>query len=212
MASIGRDQAGEAAFNEFYQRYKGFVLKVCLQSCHGFIEGDSLARDVFQNTFLKVYHKAYSFKSKEPDKTNISGDVKAWLSRIARNELINFLRKNPDEKFLDGRKRIDIVDFNQPVASEEDRAISSDISEPEPTMQMETLKAGLALLTGAEREVLMTYMTWYDPTSPKRHLPEEILKRLSGLLKVKAATIRQIKFRALKKLRAFKVKKEGNNL
>jgi RNA polymerase sigma factor (sigma-70 family) len=189
----------EKAFNEFYQRYKNFVFKVCQKVCSGFIEGEVLAKDIFQHTFIKVHQKGYTFKPKGLcPQTNISGDIKAWLSRIAKNELINYLRKNPDEKSLGHKNKIEPQEadaINAIQESEENIPIQT------ASIKMDILNKGLNLLSPSEKNVLMTYMTYYDPRDPNRHLPDDVLKNLCMTMNIKSGSIRQIKRRAIKKLK-----------
>jgi len=198
---INEPSTSNQAFEEFYKRFKDFVLKVCRQCCRAFDHSDQLADDIFQQTFLKVLNKAYTFQKKGGlDKEQYTGEIKGWLSRIARNELINFLRKNPDEKSLTIHNRVkaeDIEELLPNTASDPEKTI-------QPSIQKGLLDKGLSLLSEEERMVLMTYMLYYDQRSPNKHLPDEIIKTLTTKLNVKAASLRQIKSRALKKLMKLK--------
>jgi RNA polymerase sigma factor (sigma-70 family) len=187
----------QQAFEEFYNRFKHFVLLVCRKACNTFDHSNQLADDIFQQTFLKVLHKGYTFQKRTaPGKEIYTAEIKGWLSRIARNELINFLRKNPDEESLTIPARI---------RSDELENISYDpgtVDEPFqlPTMQQRILDKGLSTLTEEEKLVLMTYMLYYNKHAPNNHLPDEIIKNLTDRLGVKSASLRQIKSRAIQKI------------
>ena len=192
------------AFEEFYERFKHFVLKICKKTCDSFDNSDQLSYDIFQNTFIKVLYKAHTFQKRGgQEKENYTNEIKAWLSRIARNEFINFLRKNPDEKKLSDQNRVksmDVEDFIQGPDAEVNEILDK------PSVQKNALDKGLALLSEEEKLVLMTYMLYYDHRNPNNHLPDEIIKNLTSKLNIKAASLRQIKSRALKKL--MKIKEE----
>jgi len=178
-------------------------LKVCRNCCSGFDNSNELAKDIFQNTFLKVYNKAYTFKLKNEEKTNISADIKAWLSRIAKNELINFLRKNPDEKLLSNPHRVKTDDLEEKRIENSNEMDDESILKA-PSIQKEILDRALGSLSPDERHVLLTYMQYYDPGFPNRHLPEDVLANLCRALNVKSGSIRQIKLRALNKIKAIR--------
>ena len=92
---------------EFFNRYKSFLLQICMNRCRLFDGGDQLAEDIFQNTMVKALNNIATLKKKlSPETTKISQHTKAWLAVIARNEFREFLRKNPDEKKLSNPFRV----------------------------------------------------------------------------------------------------------
>lgn len=206
LASIGNNSAGneldsESAFNEFFLRYKNFLLRACKKSCASFDSSEMLADDIFQNTLLKVLNKANTFKSKseEGDSKNISIEIKAWLSRIAYHELINFLRKNPDEKALSNPFREKSLDFAgaQDDSSEEEK----ENIKPEKLFQKNILDTALASLTEREKYILMAYMQYFEASQPLKHLPDEVMQSICMKFDLKPDNVRQIKGRAMKKLK-----------
>lgn len=194
------------AFEEFYNRFKDFVLLVCRKACISFDHSSQLADDIFQQTFLKVLHKGYTFRKKTEGKESYTAEIKAWLSRIAKNELIDFLRKNPDEKSLANSNRLRIDEMEHLSSGQE---ISEDEPLP-PTLQQHVLDKALASLSEEEKLVLMTYMLFYNPQTPNNHLPDEIIKNLTERLGVKSGSLRQIKSRALQKM--MKIKSQFSNI
>ncbi|MEO6669297.1 MAG: RNA polymerase sigma factor [Ferruginibacter sp.] len=190
------------AFEEFYNRFKDFVLILCRKCCSAFDNSNQLADDIFQHTFLKVLHKGYTFQKREvPGKEIYTPEIKSWLSRIAKNELINFLRKNPDEKVLMLQNRIRSQDL-EIISHEPDKTDQEPIQSP--SIQQDILEKGLSILSEEEKLVLMTYMLYYNRQSPNSHLPDEIIKTLTQKLGVKAGSLRQIKSRALQKIMKIK--------
>ncbi len=161
-----------------------------------------LAEDIFQNTLLKVLSKAHTFKSKnsEGDSKNISIEIKAWLSRIAHNELINFLRKNPDEKALSNPFREKSLDLAGTIVDSSEEGL--EYIKPEKLFQKNLLDAALANLTEREKYILMAYMQYFDPSQPLRHLPDDVLESICVKFGIKPDNVRQIKGRAMKKLKS----------
>ncbi|HEY4193936.1 MAG TPA: sigma-70 family RNA polymerase sigma factor [Mucilaginibacter sp.] len=204
LAMLNDSSVSKQAFEEFYYRFKDFVFKICQKCCSAFGNSTQLADDIFQNTFLKVLYKGYTFRVRERStKNNYTAEIKAWLSRIAKNELINFLRKNPDEKSLTVANRLRSYEHEIAEISDTQSNDNSDSLQP-PSIQQHILEKGLSILTGQEKMVLMTYMMYYNPQAPNNHLPDEVIKNLTGKLGVKAGSLRQIKSRALKKIMKIK--------
>lgn len=207
LASIGNISVenrfdSESAFNEFFLRYKSFLLRACKKSCASFDSSEMLADDIFQNTLLKVLNKANTFKSKNPDgdSKNISVEIKAWLSRIAYNELINFLRKNPDEKALSNPFREKSINLADTIIEDYEEEVET--IKPEKVIQKNLLESALATLTEREKYILMAYMQYFDPAQPLKHLPDDVLSSICVKFTIKADNVRQIKSRAMKKLKA----------
>lgn len=79
---------GNREFNEIYEKYKNLVLKVAYMYSGNNYDA---AEDITQDTFFKLYMHFDDLKQ---------GNLKAWLSVTARNEAINFSKKNGRE-YLD---------------------------------------------------------------------------------------------------------------
>jgi len=76
-----KDKASEKAFSILYSRHSPRVFAYCLR----FIGDHDIAKDIFQDTFVRFYNAA----QEEREMTN----VPAFLLRIARNLCINY-KKN----------------------------------------------------------------------------------------------------------------------
>jgi RNA polymerase sigma factor (sigma-70 family) len=186
------------AKDEFYYRYRSFLLQVCRKCCAHFINGEELADDIFQNTMIKAFNGMNNLYNKLVEsKTESSIHIKAWLSIIAKNELIEFLRKNPDEKNLANSFRSNYQEIGIPYESSE--IIEEYISKP--SIEKEKLDNGLAALSERERDILMTYILYQNQSEPNRHLPDDVLVSLCNRYKVSRDNLRQIKKRAFLKLK-----------
>ena len=83
FALIESFQAGdEFAFVGIYNRYKGPVFSFCYKML---LDSDS-AKDVMQETFLRVYENR--------DRLLKTSSFKSWLFTIARNQCLNSLRRS----------------------------------------------------------------------------------------------------------------------
>ena len=199
---LGEPFRKEEAFDEFYRRYSSFLFKVCSKSCWCFDSAGHLAEDVFQNTMMKVLAKGGAFKLPDPfDSVNAPKYIKAWLAKIAFNELQEFLRKNPDEKVLANSTRKRTSELSDSVGYQE--SFEEEFIAAPPSIQKENLERALGMLTDREREILMTYMQFLDPSRPNLHLPEDVLKAMCSKYCITAENVRQIKVRTLKKLEKY---------
>ncbi|MHA7059590.1 RNA polymerase sigma factor [Aquimarina sp. M1] len=70
------------ALSIIYDLYAGAIYGVILRMC----KDESLAQDLLQETFMKIWHKSHTY---DPNK----GKFFTWSYRIARNLTLNSLRK-----------------------------------------------------------------------------------------------------------------------
>ncbi len=188
LASIGAkdSDATEAnkAFELFHQRHSAYLWKLCKIVCLHHANSDELAKELFQETMVKVYFNASTFDSNK-------GGAKTWLSRIAKNEFINILRRGLGSYlFLD-------------VSTTDSFLMDDTLEEQEKDIEPTMMEKGLNSLSEKERYILVTYMMYYDQDSPNRHLPDKQLMALSQAVGASPESIRQIKSRAMKKLKKF---------
>lgn len=180
--ALNNGAEANGAFVVFHNRYKGYLWKACLYVTRKNNLNETIAEDIFQNTLIKVYTRASTFKA------NVG--VKAWLGKIASHELINYYRKNQIDS-------IDFLPYDEVPEKEEDQTQLNVL----PTLNQIKLDNALELLTEQERHILMTYMRYFDFQNPKRHLPTTEMEKLCEIYKTSSDNIRQIKHRALKKVK-----------
>lgn len=175
---------GKRSFDAFYLRYSEYLWKVCSIVCRTHPQATELSQDVFQQTMTKVYLSAGSYNK------DISS-VKTWISKIARNEFLNWVQESKNTLlFLEDLKDIDADEVpydDSPLEAEEI-----------PESQVEK---ALSHISEKEKVVVMTYMMYYNDDEPNRHLPDSVLNDLCKYLNTSAENVRKIKSRALKKLK-----------
>lgn len=66
-----------------YSRYAGYLTGVCSR----YIADDSAVKDILQDSFIKIFHKAEEFEYRG------EGSLKAWMTRIVVNDSLKQLRK-----------------------------------------------------------------------------------------------------------------------
>jgi len=75
-------QNDERALSLLYDKYSGAIYSVILKM----IKDESKAKDLLQETFITVWEKSYQY---DADK----GRFYTWVYRIAKNKVLNLLRK-----------------------------------------------------------------------------------------------------------------------
>lgn len=184
-------QNAEKAFTEFYNRYKNFLFTVIKKACKSWeMYGDELIETVFENTFLTVFDKAETFlKLDDIPFERQEKRMKAWLSQIAKNEMLQLLRQYRIDK--DKIEFTDDLNFIERIENETKEITSDDI-----------LLAEKALKTLSERDrnILVTYLIYEDGN---KKLPSSEIQKLADMWGVLPDNMRQIKKRSLTKLEIF---------
>ena len=86
------------AFDELLSRNqdKVFTYIMCI------VKNEDLANDLFQETFLKVITKLQNRQYSD------TGKLYYWITRIAHNVIIDFYRRQKNDKVIDGPKENDL--------------------------------------------------------------------------------------------------------
>jgi RNA polymerase sigma factor (sigma-70 family) len=186
------EENAKLAWEEFYLRYARYLWNCCLRQCKSVPDGNSVALDIFQSTMRKVYDKAGKFDS------NGSLGVKAWLSKVAQNEFRDYYKKY-HLHFTNDEPEKDVIDE---VEVYED-SIDDSLAEKVETIQFSHLTQLLSKLNEKEYDVLITYMSYHQIDKPLAHLPDPEMDRLCKKYTIKSEAVRQIRLRAMKKLKKF---------
>lgn len=184
-------QNAEKAFTEFYNRYKSFLFTVIKKACKSWdMYGDELIETVFENTFLTVFDKAETFlKLDDIPFERQEKRMKAWLSQIAKNEMLQLLRQYRIDK--DKVEFTDDLSFVERMEDETEEIISDDILLAEKALQA---------LNERDRNILVTYLMYEDGN---KKLPSSEIQKLADMWGVLPDNMRQIKKRSLAKLEIF---------
>ncbi len=84
------------AMAELYQQFVGLLSSVCYR----YVPSDDDAKDVLQNSFIKIFTAISSFKYQNDN------SFLEWMKRVVTNEALDFLKN---------RKRITFVDINDNI-------------------------------------------------------------------------------------------------
>lgn len=167
-------------FGEIYQKYKNFLWLLCVKIC-----GDRSNADlVYEATWRKIW------KSPIYDYNNHKVSFKSWMSIIARRAWLDVQKKivlGSDAEMPEpavNPKEFEIVEENEAL-----------------DVQNQMLEEALHQLNEKEYDILMAYIE-YD-TDQKKHIPDNILAVLTTKYQTTAVNLRQIKCRALKKVKDY---------
>ena len=117
------------AFRQLVEKYKD----VSLSLAYSILKDRTLAEDVLQEAFMKVFHKAESFRHKSA--------FSSWLYRIVVNTSYNELKRN--------KKHLDLQDINldeQNIHNEPPRNLKEEDQKKYVILAMDTLKPDEALV------------------------------------------------------------------
>ncbi len=145
----------EAALSVLYDRYGGLILTVALR-----IVGDrELAEEVMQDTFLRVWNAAESYRSSR-------GQLSGWLIGITRNRAIDMLRSRQYKSRQRERTAL-------PEPGEEDTFGVPD--ETETVVTRQAVADALLGLTMAQRQVVeLAYYGGMTQSEISRQLGEPL--------------------------------------
>lgn len=168
------------AFGKIYQKYKSLLWTLCSYYC-----GDGVNADlVYEATWEKIWN------SPKYDYKQYKGSFKVWLAKMAKWAWLDVRAKSvlgTDAEIPDipvEPKDLELVEEHVPLNVNEI-----------------LLEEALRQLSDKEYDILMTYLE-YD-TDQKKHIPDSVLAVLLTKYQTTPANLRQIKCRALKKVKDY---------
>jgi len=185
-------------YNEFYKRFSGYVFKVASQRTRNFMDSEQFAKDLTQETFVSTLKGRKSFKFApgvtDSECTNL---IKGWLGRIANNHFNREIAKRGDVESLDevlSRLPEPSVDLFETMHGEKDHEEISN-------QFMVMLQSALNLLKERDKHILLEYAR-EGCIETGRHLSTVTMDFLCILYSTTPENIRQIKKRALEKIKS----------
>jgi RNA polymerase sigma factor (sigma-70 family) len=182
----------EEAWEEFFYRHRAYVLGVCRRFQN--VVGEAGAEDLAQETLIRVYRKAHTFKplaNGNPD--HARARIRAWMGQIANRLFLSALRRtlvvDPIDELSDVPLLPPVQDGHAPgpLLSERRRLIAQ----------------ALRTLTERERDVLLASFAWYELDGGCHRMPSEELATLKERFQTTAVNIRQIRARAFDKVQRY---------
>lgn len=181
-------EEARAACEEFFQRHLDYLEGV-VGRAHRSDLGDAGVEDIVMETFRRVLEYASTYTPcGAMGVTGRRHNVLAWLGAIAKNVANDYFR--------DANTRLlhfdDWDDLEPSITSTEPHA---------PSEEERLIESALATLTERERTVLRVTMQFYDPTVLHQRLPNGVAADLANVFNTTPVNIRQIRKRALDKVR-----------
>lgn len=194
MAGRNNDPASaEQAFAEFYNRHRDYVFRIACKAANGLFDDDEKL-DLVQETFIRVYEKAHTFKGRAfDDVTQERKWARAWLGVIANHLLIDKLRKNKGVRLLS-------YDDEQVKREAEWKRVAASLPK---SSEHRLVHEALEQLTEKEQWILRLAALNYSPGNKELRIPDADLDELAKTYNVSKASIRQTKNRAKEKVKNY---------
>lgn len=173
------------AFREFCQHFDDDLLRKCEIICDKWNYSPTVALEIRDCTFSRVWKYANSFDLKKIRAATVEEGIKFWLYRIASSQLANYHQKStchePEKQELDVITSIpEMVDFAAGENMETRRSLRK---------RLEVLEPVLNGLNEKKRIIYLTYKT-YEHLGGK-YPPRSATKKLREHLNLAQASIRK---------------------
>ena len=176
-----------AAWGEFYRRHAPYLAAVCQRAYGRLLSGPSGAADLVAETFRKAFLRAETFTLTEDSDDVQRLRIRAWLGVIARRLMLSILRSRGRSQAM-----VALEEWHQPARSDEAELNASAVAR---------VREALETLPDRQQHILRVTMQYYDPSSGTGRLPGEVLADLAKTLNTTPENIRQLRRRALMRLR-----------
>jgi RNA polymerase sigma factor (sigma-70 family) len=186
---VDQTQTAKAACTELYARHVEYLFRRLAK--HREAIGEHEIEDIVIESFKKAYEKARTYQPVGGSNRDIARrNVRAWLGTIAHNLVMDQLRR-PD-------RALRLVGEWEPL-EESIRPLGDGEFTPEHRL----LHEALATLSENERRVLEVTTQFMAPGEKHQRLPSGIAEDLAKSLHTTVDNIRQLRKRALDKLRMY---------
>jgi len=180
------------AWAEFYRRHVDYLYGVCHRAYDHILGGDTGVGDIVAETFHRAFRKAELFEADGiDDPVRIRRRSRAWLGRIAQRLVLDILR---------GARRLPTYSFEtEPWETISEKPVLPSRDDP----LIRQVRDALDRLTEKEQTVIRVTFEWYQPGKKHQRLPNDVIADLAETLETTPENLRQIRRRALNKIRAF---------
>ena len=185
-------ESAKAACSQFYTRHVEYLFRRLAK--HREALGEHEIEDIVIEAFKKAYEKAGTYRPiggvGGADRDAARRNVRAWLGGIAHNLVVDQLRR-PD-------RALRLVGEWEPL----EESIRP-LGDGEFTPEHRRLHEALATLSQKERRVLEVTTQFLAPGEKHQRLPSGVAEDLAKSLDTTVDNIRQLRKRALDKLRVY---------
>lgn len=182
--------------NSFYFNCVKDIYKMLVQKCKNFSDAEQLAKDITQETFIKAFNAIQKFSLPENSEAKDHHRIiMKWLVVIANNCFKKEYAKRINESSYD-----DIVGIIGEPTYETFESETEDLKIEIVNPFRLKLQNAFNLLTEREKHIVTEYAD-QECIDTKKHLSEKSMKYLCSLYETTPENIRQIKKRALDKIK-----------
>lgn len=186
----------DQAFTEFYNRHRQYLKARLCKAARGWLDEDGVS-DLVQDTFLRVYEKAHTYKGKGlQDELEERKFVRAWLNTTAINLLRDWLRTRKGLRFEN-------FDDEKVVWEAENKLRLARYARFHQSPETELIHRAFDCLSEREQAVLRIYGQFASPDDQQLTIPDAELEDLARNLDTSKENIRQIKKRARDKIEKY---------
>jgi RNA polymerase sigma factor (sigma-70 family) len=189
-----------AAFEEFYDRHKDYLWKVCAEvgqrlSCSAWVD------DVFSETFQRAQKNAARFKFPQCPIDEEDNVIKAWLGEIAHNRLCDYWRRWRRERTGSDEQW---EALGAALASKRHSEPS-----PEDAKRIALIEEAMETLSEREAHILRVTSQFHRHGRRFQRLPNAVVDELAETLNTTPENLRKIRERARKKVRQYVEERSG---
>jgi len=182
------------AWGRFYVRHQRFLLRVCVAD-HQYLFGMDEVRDLVNDAFMKAFSGAHTFDyTEECEPIAQERKSRRWLACIVANLVRDRFRGQPDVCLVD-------EDEIERLGRTTDGS-GNETPVPE-SKRLKLLISGLALLSDTEQTVLRATMFYWQGDQQHQRMPHHAMQELSKQVAESPENIRQIRSRAIIKLKKY---------
>jgi RNA polymerase sigma factor (sigma-70 family) len=179
------------AWAEFYKRHVDYLYGVCHRAYEHTLGGGAGVGDIVAETFHRAFQKAELFDANGiDDPVRIRRRTRAWLGRIAQRLVLETLR---------GAQRLPTCQFE--IETWENIPEQPSLP-PRDDKLIKQVRDALGQLSEKEQLVIRVTFEWHQPGRIHQRLPNDVTTDLAETLETTPENLRQIRRRALNKIRA----------
>lgn len=184
--------SAEEAFVQLYRAYSKFLNSAVINHLRskGVYKKD-FVDDIVSNVFLEVYDNPLNFSFDGKNHKSEETAFKAWICTIARNEFADIMKS-----FI-SHSTLNVLTINGELT---DYAIETDFEEQHLSDNRKLIDKALEGLSDKERHILLACYDFYEEG---KNTPSTVLDGLCEYWGTTRPNVRQIKKRALDKVKSY---------
>lgn len=179
---------------EFYKRFAPYLYRVAGQCCQIYPDGEALARDLVQETFIKAFAAMGRFTITVGEDAIFKKHIKGWLGKIANRQFLKLYaeRKNANAE-------TECTEAEEPYYDQFDSFFDPPREEI-PSVYVKLLREAMGQLKEIDQHIVNAYAAegCLDST---RHISDRAMHLLCETYQTTSENIRKRKNRALKKIK-----------